>query len=108
VAADSVSVQIAAGLARQRIAQASQAKLCRVQARPQNHNKWFPQYQATQAGTFEKISSQLQAGQKAAQASQANGAVGLAGLQNQNKRFLVIHSNRVFSSEKVAFFRKNF
>jgi hypothetical protein len=125
VAADSVSVQIAAGLARQRIAQASQAKQCRGQARPKNHNKRFPQYQATQAGTFEKISCQLQAGQKAAQAgtfekiscqlqagqkaaqaSQANGAVGLAGLQNQDKQFLVIHSDRVFSSERVAFFRK--
>jgi hypothetical protein len=53
---------------------------------PQNHNRRFPQYQATQAGTFEKISCQLQAGQEAAQASQANGAIGLAGLQNQNKR----------------------
>jgi hypothetical protein len=45
-------------------------------------------------------------GQRAAQASQANSAVGQAGLQNKNKRFLVILSNRVFSSEKVAFFRK--
>jgi hypothetical protein len=58
------------------VAQASQAELCRGQARPQNHNKRFPQYQATQAGTFEKISSQLQAGQEAAQASQANGWLG--------------------------------
>jgi hypothetical protein len=47
-------------------------------------------------------------GQRAAQASQANGDVGQAGLQNQNKRFLVSMSDRVFSSEKVAFFRKNF
>jgi hypothetical protein len=44
-------------------------------------------------------------GQRAAQASQANGAVGQAGLQNQ---FLVILSDRDFSSKKVAFFRKNF
>jgi hypothetical protein len=51
VAAVSVSV-----LAWQRVAQASQAKLGRGQARPQNHNKRFPQYQVTQAGTFEKIS----------------------------------------------------
>jgi hypothetical protein len=55
-------------LARQGIAQASQAELCRGQARPQNHKR-LPQYQATQAGTFEKISCQLQAVQKAAQAS---------------------------------------
>jgi hypothetical protein len=95
-------------LARQRVAQASQAKQCRRQASPQKHNKQFPQYQAVQAGTFEKISCQLQAGQKAAQASQADGAVGLAGLQDQNKRFLVIHSDRVSWSEGVAFFRKNY
>jgi hypothetical protein len=42
VAADSVSV-----LARQRVAQASKAELCRGQSRPQNHNTQFPQYQAT-------------------------------------------------------------
>jgi hypothetical protein len=30
-------------LAGQRVAQASQAELCRGQARPQNHNKRFPQ-----------------------------------------------------------------
>jgi hypothetical protein len=30
-------------LAGQRVAQASQAKLGRGQARPQNHNKWFLQ-----------------------------------------------------------------
>jgi hypothetical protein len=58
------------------VAQASQAELCRGQARPQNYNKRFPQYQATQAGTFEKISCQLQAGQEAAQVSQANGWLG--------------------------------
>jgi hypothetical protein len=73
----------AAGLVRQRVAQASQAKLCRGQARPQNHNKRFPQYQATQAGTFEKIRCQLQTSWA------EGGSVGLADLQNQNKQFWV-------------------
>jgi hypothetical protein len=47
---------------------------------------------------FEKISCQANWAE--------SGAVGQARLQNQNKRFLVILSNQVFSSEKVAFFRK--
>jgi hypothetical protein len=55
---------------------------------------------------FEKISCQLQAGQKAAQASQANGAVGLAGLQNQNKRFLVIQRSSFFERESCVFLEK--
>jgi hypothetical protein len=43
-------------LAGQRVAQASQARSSAGQAEPQNHNKWFPQYQATQA---ENISRQI-------------------------------------------------
>jgi hypothetical protein len=94
-----VSVSVLAG---QRVGQASQAKLCRGQARPRNHNKRFPQYQATQAETFELTA-----------ASWAGGGSGkpgpwLAGVQNHSKRFLIVNVERVFSSEKVAFLKKYF
>jgi hypothetical protein len=93
----------------QRVAQAGQAKLCRGQARPQNHNKRFPQYQATRAGTFEKIRCQLQT-------SWAEGGSGKPGQRccwaswaaKSKQTVLGIHSDRVFSSEKVAFFKKYF
>jgi hypothetical protein len=78
-----------------RVAQACQAKLCRGQARPQNHNERFPQYQATQAGTFEKIRCQLQTSWAEC------GSVGLAELQNQNKRFWVYV---VFRRREVCLF----
>jgi hypothetical protein len=38
-----VATVLVSVLAGQRVAQASQAKLGRGQARPQNHNKWFLQ-----------------------------------------------------------------
>jgi hypothetical protein len=79
------------------------------QARPQNHNNGFRSTRLLRQEHLRKSAANCKpTGQRAAQASQANGALGLAGLQNQNKRFLVILSDRVFLSEKVAFFRKNF
>jgi hypothetical protein len=89
----------AAGLAGQRVAQANQASCAAGKAGPPNHNKRFPQYQATQAETAVK---------PAGQTSQAKCASGQAGLQNQNKVFLVSVRCPSFSDEKFAFFRKNF
>jgi hypothetical protein len=80
------SSAVLAVLAGQRVAQASQAKF----AAGQNHNKRFPQYQATQAETFLRKSAVKPSGQRATQASQANSTAAQAGLQNQNKRFFVI------------------
>jgi hypothetical protein len=77
----------AAVLAGQRVVQASQACFAAGQAGPQNHNKPFPQCQATQAETFQGRSAVKPAGQRVAQASQASCAAGPAGLQNQNKWF---------------------
>jgi hypothetical protein len=53
----------AAVLAGQRVAQASQASCAAGQAGLQNYNKRFPQYQATQAETFQGRSAVKPAGQ---------------------------------------------
>jgi hypothetical protein len=83
---------------------------CRGQAKPQNHNKRLLQHQATQAGTSEKISCQLQASWAeggSGKPSQANGAVSLVGLQNQNKRFWVPIAIKFFQAGKLRFLEKN-
>jgi hypothetical protein len=79
--------------------------LCRGQARPQNHNKRFPQYQATQAGTFEKTSCQLQAGQEAAQASQANGWLGC---RIKTNGFWLSIAVEFFQARKLRFLKNTF